>query len=111
MKTYLKHIMYIFLSLIISSLVITILHYFNIINDSITNILLIISSIASFLIFSNKYSNREKKKTLQICVPIIILLFILSMFICGFELKNLIYFLVLSLITLFPSFINKKIED
>ena len=116
---YLKSLMYIFISLIIFTLLITILNYFDILKPSIINILELLSIITSIFIGSfylgKNSNNKGYIEGLKIGGIIVIILFMLSY--VGFNNKLnislLIYYIILLITSVLGSIlgINKKKKD
>ena len=97
--------------LIISTFIITILNYFNILNYSLTKYLKFIFTIISFLIGGVKIGNRSIKKKwlegIKFSSIIIIFMLIISLIIDRFNYKNLIYYFILLIATTIGSMIAK----
>ncbi len=100
-----------FLSFIISYLILTLLSYFNIINNKLLSILEIIISltimfIGGFLI-GKKTNNKGWLEGLKIGLFFIILLFILNLiFVREFNFKSIIYYLILLISSSFGGMIG-----
>ncbi len=115
MKNYFKAIAYTFLYLIVLILLLTMLHYFNIINDSLLDIGKLIAVFISLFIGGFKVSKQELKKGwlagLKLSLMIIIIFFLLSLcFSFKIGLRTLIYYLIIITSAMMGSIIkiNKK---
>lgn len=114
LKVYLKNIMYVFTSIIIGLFIFTLLNYFNIISDKFLNILKMILIIGIF-IFSGFYLAKRSKgrgilEGLKIGGIISIFFFLVSILALpnSFELKNLIYYLILIISSMTGGIIAKQ---
>jgi putative membrane protein (TIGR04086 family) len=100
MKIYLKSLGYVFASAFGLTLIITLLHYFNLLSDSIVDWSKLIIAIASILVGSfilGKGSNRKGwLEGLKLALMIIVILALLTLiFRLGFSTKTFIYYLII----------------
>lgn len=108
---YLKTFIFEFVLLIILTLIISIFYYFNIISNNINNILKIVIFISTFLLSGIYISRRSSKKYylegLKIsAINIIIFLLLSLIFKYEFNIKLILYYLLLTLITTLGSIIG-----
>ena len=108
---YLKTLLFEFIILIISTLIITILYYFNISSNSLNNIFKIVIFIITFLLSGIYISRKSNKKYyiegLKIALINILLFALLSLvFKLGFNIKQIIYYTLIILITTIGSIIG-----
>ena len=118
---YLKNIgrtlLYMFIIIIMFTLLITILSYFNIFNDNITKIMKYIIPIISTFIGGIMMGNRTNKKGiiegLRLSFIIISIFMLFSIILSSFKLQSLIYYLIIIITTIFGSLIGvqKKIQN
>ena len=114
LKKIYKPLIYTFSIIIISTLIITALSYFNIINYKISIYLEIITGVIVFLIGGIKIGKLSNKKGyiegLKFGLIILILMFIISLIFNLFKYKSLIYYLLLLISSIIGSMlgINKK---
>ena len=116
---YLKALLYIFISIISFTLIITILNYFNIISNTIINILKIISIIIPMFIGGMYIGKNSTSKGyiegLKIGGITLIILFMLNYlgFNNSFHLSSIIFYLIVLISLVFGSVfgINKKVKD
>ena len=112
---YLKTILFELIILISLTLVSTILYYFNIINSSFNNIFKIITFIITFLI-SGIYIGRKSNKKYYIeglkisVINVIVFLLLSIIFRNNFNIKQVIYYIILILITVLGSIIGGNIK-
>ena len=112
---YLKTLMYEFIILVILTLITSILYYFNIINSGINYIFKIIIFIITFL-FSGMYIAKKSKKKYYLeglkisLINIFIFLIFSLLFKYGFNLNQILYYLLIILITTFGSIIGGNIK-
>lgn len=98
---YLKALLYIFIPTIVITFLLSILHYFNILNSSIIDYLKLFTIILSMFVggiyIGSKANSKGWLEGLKIGGVIIILFFIISYlaFDKGINIKNLIYYLIL----------------
>lgn len=118
MKFYIKAIAYIFFYLIIFILLLTLLHYFNIINESLLEIGKLIAVFISLFIGGFKVGKRETKKGwlagIKLSLIIIIIFLLLSLsFSFKISLRTLVYYLIIITSSMMGSIIgiNKKKKD
>lgn len=114
LKTYLKDLMYTFLTILIGLFILTVLNYFNILGDKTTNVIKMILVVLT-LIFSGLYlSKRSNKRGIieGLKIGSIISIFLLLISILGFnsnfEWKNLIYYLILIFSSMTGGIIGKQ---
>ena len=116
---YLKSLLYIFIPLLISNLVLSILYYFNILSNktlSILNIILVLLSMFIGGLYIGKKSNKKGYlEGIKIGLIAIIILFIISYlaFDKGINIHKIIYYLILLSSSTIGSMlgINKKRID
>ena len=118
---YLKNIgrtlLYMFIIIIMFTLLITILSYFNIFNDNITKIMKYIIPIISTFIGGIMMGTRTNKKGiiegLRLSFIIISIFMLFSIILSSFKLQSLIYYLIIIITTIFGSLIGvqKKIQN
>lgn len=109
-------ILYIILTMLVLTFIITILSYFNIINDKFVSILKIIIPIVSLFIggfFIGKNSDKKgwlEGLKLSLIFLILLLIFEYLALNKSFELKNILYYLIISISSIFGSMIgiNKR---
>ncbi|MBQ9024463.1 MAG: TIGR04086 family membrane protein [Bacilli bacterium] len=112
---YLKTLLFELIIIIILTLIITIFYYFNIINSNISSLFKIISFIITFLlsgIYIAKRSNKKYYLEGLIISSINILLFtLLSLaFNNGFNIKQLLYYLLLTFVITFGSILGGNLK-
>ena len=113
---YLKALLYTFIPLLIFTIILSILYYFNIMSDKSLNILKLITTVISLLIGGIYIGNKANKKGylegLKIGLVIIFLFFIISylVFDKGIDIKESIYYLMLLASSIIGSMIgiNKR---
>lgn len=113
---YLKGLLYIFMPMIILTLLLTILNYFDILSSKILNYILLLIPLVSIFIGGIYVGKRSSKKGyiegLKISGMFILLILLLSYLGLDqkLELRNIIYYLMLTLTSVFGSIIgiNKK---
>lgn len=117
-KNFIKPLLFIIGTIIISLLILTPLNYFDLLNNNITTIFKIIIPIIAFFIGGLMLGRHSKKKGwlegLKLSV-IVIIIFILINYISfneSFKLKSLIFYIILAVTSIFGSVIgiNKKID-
>lgn len=117
-KNFIKPLLFIIGTIIISLLILTPLNYFDLLNNNITTIFKIIIPIIAFFIGGLMLGRHSKKKGwlegLKLSV-IVIIIFILINYIGfneSFKLKSLIFYIILAVTCIFGSVIgiNKKID-
>ena len=102
--------------LLIGTLISSILYYFNITSDKINGIMLYLISFASIFIGSLMLAKNLKYKGLITGLFYFLFWFIISIFLSlvifktGFNIKNIIYYLVLLAFSLLGSIIGKNIQ-
>ncbi len=115
-KVYLKGYGYLLGVIIISTLILTIFNYFSLFGDGITNILKLIIPIGSIfgtsLFIGKKASRRGLLEGLKYGAIVVLVMLILNSLILrnGFEVKILLYYLILIISAMFGSMIgiNRK---
>ena len=114
LKNYLTSIIYFFTIFLTSTLILTIINYFNILNHTIISILKLIIPIISLSISSYILGTNSKQKGYLEGIKlglIIITIFIITILLFDkLEIKSLLYYLILILISILSSMlgINKK---
>ena len=114
MINYLKSMIYTLSSILIGTILITILNYFNILNGITLKIIMLLIPIIGLFIGSYKIGKLSTKKGyiegLQYGSIWIILLLIINLIIKNFDLTSIIYYIILLLISMTASAlgINKK---
>ena len=97
--------------LFISTFLITLLNYFNILNYTITKYLKFIVIIISFFITGIKLGNQTNKKNfkeiIKFVLPIILLMIIYSLIVNKFNFQALIYYSILLLSSTIGSILTK----
>ena len=114
-KTY-KSWLYTFGIIAITTLFITILNYFNIINYQVVNIIKIITIITAFLIGGILIGRKSDSKAwldgIKLSLLFILALLIINLFMhTKIDFKNLIYFLIVSISTTLGSMIGINTID
>ena len=110
----LKSIGYFFLIILISTFLLTLINYFNLLKPNIISILKLIIPILAIFISSYKLGKQSEKKGyiegIKIGSIIISIFFILVLLLDKFELKSLLYYLILLITSVLSSMIgiNRK---
>ena len=112
---YLKAFIFELILLISFSLITTILYYFNITSNSINNILNILIFIIIFIlsgIYIGKHSTKKfYLEGLKIAgINIILFILLTIIFKLGFTYKNIIYYLIIIIITVFGSILGSLLK-
>lgn len=112
---YLKTLMYEFIIFTSLTLVISILYYFNLINNNINYIFKIFIFIITFLISGIYIAKKSKKKYylegLKISgINILLFLIISLIFKFGFNLKQVLYYILIIIITTLGSIIGGNLK-
>ena len=113
-KNYLTSLGYFFAILIISTLILTIFNYFNIINQKIITILKLLIPIIAIFIASFKLGTHSKQKGylegLKIGIIIILTFTIIVLLLDKISIKSLLYYTILVLTAMLSSMIgiNRK---
>lgn len=114
-KKYLISYAYTLGIIVVGTFIITLLNYFNLLSSNIANTLILILVIASILVGSFLLGKKSNKKGylegIKYSTILILLLFIINLlFIKVFEIKSLVYFLIIIVSSTFGSMIgiNKK---
>ena len=108
---------YISIIIIILTMLVTIFSYFNIFNDSLTKIMKYIIPIISVFIGGIMMGIRANKKGIvegaRLALIIDIIFVIFSLILSSFKPQSLIYYLIISITTIFGSMIGvqKKVQD
>lgn len=110
-----KKYLFILLSYILLNIVISSIYYFSNITYSFISILLFIINIIYISIISYIIANKFNKKGIFIGllsgISISLVLFILSLiFKCNIGIKVVIYYLIIILVSIFSSILNKNIK-
>ena len=114
LKNTLKSITYFFIILLIGTMLITIINYFNILNNKLISILKLLLPTLSILACSYKLGTISEKKGylegLKLGLIIISILILLVLTLDSFSLKSILYYLILLLTSIIGSTIgiNKK---
>ena len=114
LKNYLISLGYFFTILLISTLIQTILYYFNILNTNIISIIKLLIPIISISIASYKLGTKSKQKGylegIKIGITIIGIFTIITLLTDKLSIKSLIYYLILIISSILSSMIgiNKK---
>lgn len=116
MKNYLFSIFYSVIALLIGTLLISVLYYFNITTDKINNLLLYFISILCMFIGSFKFSSQSKFKGilngLIYFVPFLILSIIfIIVFKTKFSFGIIIYYIIILVFTILSAIISKNIKN
>lgn len=116
MKKYLLAFIYSILIILIGSLLISILYYFNITTDKINNILIYLTSITAIFIGSFKLGKELKYKgiiTGAMYFFILLIFFIiisLLIFKINYSISNIIFYLILLIFSILGSIIGKNYQ-
>ena len=111
-KNSLFSILFIIISLIILTFLLTLFSYFNIINDKTVSIFKIIIPIISLLIGGYNIGKNSNKKgwleglKLSIIFIILLIIFNLIFFKQGINIKNILYYMIMTISTIFGSMIG-----
>ena len=102
-----------FLIILGGVLIFTTLHYFNIIGDKIMTIVKLLLPIISIVFGVKHYAENQIKKALKLGAPIIVLALIVSLIFFNNDItwKNLIYYLILVMSSIAPTYLKRKKED
>ena len=112
-KTF-KALIFIFIALLISTIIINILYYFNVINNNVIRYFKLLLSLFSFFIggiYIGKNSpNKGYLYGLRLSLLTIIMLMIFSIIFNNFKIIRIIYYLIVTFVITFGSMIgiNKK---
>lgn len=114
-----KSFLYIVSILLISTLVVTILNYFNIFGSKLVTFFKIVIALISMFVGGFIMGKNSKQKGwlegLKLGLIVLLILVLLNYLILrqSFEIKNLVYFLILLSSSIFGSMIgiNKKVQD
>lgn len=114
-----KSFIYIVSILLISTLVVTILNYFNIFGSKLVTFFKIVIALISMFVGGFIIGKNSKQKGwlegLKLGLIVLLILVLLNYLILrqSFEIKNLVYFLILLSSSIFGSMIgiNKKVQD
>ena len=114
LKNILKSLLYFFISIIISTILLTILNYFNILNSKTISLLKFLIPVISISITSYLLGKKTIKKGyiegLKFGGIIIIVFFIISLLFRNLNIKSIIYYIILLLSSILSSMIgiNKR---
>ncbi len=117
MKKYLFPILYTVGITLIGGLITSILYYFNITSDKLNNIFLYVISILGIFIGAIKISINLNYKGIVSGVLYFLFWFIIMLFLSlvffktNFSLKNIIYYLVLLVFSIFGGIIGKNMQE
>ena len=112
LKQILKNFIYTLSSIIISIFILNIFYYFNILNDTFMNILMIIISLFCFLFSGKNFSKFDKSRGFLSGLKIgliYVILFLTITFIFwnnNFKITNLIYYVFIILFSMFGGMLN-----
>ena len=112
--TYLKGIIYFLIPYLILLIISTIFYYFDILSNNVFKyfkiIILLISCIISGIFIGKKSNNKGYLKGIIFSLIIIFIFFISSLFLNGFKIYQLVYYLIIIITTTIGSMIgiNKK---
>lgn len=112
-----RTLLYMFLIIIVFTLLVTLLSYFNIFNDNITKIMKYIIPIISVFVGGIMMGRRANKKGIiegaRLSFIIIAIFMLLSVILSSFKGQSLIYYLIIIITTIFGSLIGvqKKVQD
>lgn len=113
-----RSFIYVISIILVSTIIITLLNYINILNSTFTTIFKILIPITSMFIggfiIGKKTKNKGWLEGLKFGIIMIFILFLLNLIIFkqNFEFRNLLYYVILIASTIFGSMIgiNKKVE-
>lgn len=109
-KKYLFHFSLTLISIIVSLFLLTTLYNFNILNQTTYNILKFIALLLSLFINSFILGKKAKSKGylegLKLAIFIIFLFLIISLIFKSFQLKTLLYYLIISISSIFGSMVG-----
>ena len=113
MKKYIISLLCTIISLLFLTLILSILYYFNIVDDKFKNIFIYLISVASIFIGANKYGKNSNKKFyingIIYYLPFLLISIFLSIFIFkNFKVHSLIYNLMLLISSIIANLFNKK---
>ena len=117
LKTIYKPLLYLFSTILILNLIITIFSFFNIFSCNITIYLKFITGIVAFIIGGYKIGQKSLKKGylegIKLGLIGIIIMIILSIIFKGFKYRSFIYYIVLIISSVIGSMIgiNKKNKE
>ena len=112
-----RTLLYMFVIIIIFTLLVTLLSYFNIFTDNITKIIKFLIPIISTFIGGIMMGNRASKKGiiegLRLSFIIITIFMLLSVILSSFKEQSLVYYLIIIITTIFGSLIGvqKKVQN
>lgn len=113
-KSLAKSILYFIIMIITSTILITILNYFNIVNNNVINILKFIFPIVATIVSSFILGKNSKEKGylegLKLGAIITIVFFILNLLIDKFNIRTIIYYIIIIFTSILSSMvgINKR---
>ena len=109
-KNYLFNILLYFIIILICSIVITVVHYFSIFNDNIINILTIVLPIVAILVSSFRIGRCVSKKGylegLKFGGIIIFITLIISLLSKNFNIKSIIFYIILLISSMLGSMVG-----
>ena len=113
-KNYLKHLILTIIPILVLLFIITIPYYFNIINNNTYNffklLIITLSILINSLLLGKNFKNKKYLVGIKFGLLIITILLILTLIFSKFEIKNLIYYLIIIATSTLGSIfgINKK---
>lgn len=111
---YLKSILFMFSIFLILNIIITIISYYSLFSDNVINIFKILSFIISFLSSSIYFGLNIKKKGLingiKLSLIYILLFIIISIILSRFNIKDLLYYLIILITVIIGSVIGVNIK-
>lgn len=114
LKNFITPLIFSFLFIIISTLVITILNYFNILNYSLSTYSKLIFTILAFFIGGIKIGNRRQNKRwfegTKFGLIIILFMIIISLILKAFNYKSIVYYIILLFSSIIGSMLAIKKE-
>ena len=113
MKKYIISLLYTTVCLLSLTFILTILYYFNIVDDKLKNIFIYLIGIISIFIGSYKYGKISNKKFyingMLYYTPFLLISFFLSVFLFkNFKLQSLVYYIILLIFSIIANLFNKK---
>lgn len=118
LRKLLKNLIYTLSSILIVTFILNLLYYFNLFNDSVMNILLIISVLICFLISGRNFSKIDKSRgfisglKIGLIYSVLFLIITLIFWKDNFKLIDLIYYILLSISSMFGGMLsNYKIDE
>ena len=114
LKNILKSLLIFFITILVGTLIITLLNYFSLFSPNIISILKLILPITAIFITSYRLGKKSEKKGyiegLKLGFIVIAILFIIVLLLDKFNVKSLLYYLILLLTSVLSSMIgiNRK---